>query len=184
MYLNAKDCALEWITYAVEKASRLKKRGVIIALQAHFWEYDNNGAVNKHLDSAIDGIGVYYNKTNLAAITQTITGTAISEPFEPLYTHLTNVAKAHPEVFIYTANADTHTWTDVRANSAVNNNPTIISNHNWQILQAEGDSRALTMYAKLSVNRRSFQPLQANQMWSKAAYDTLPVGHSFYKYSG
>lgn len=184
MYLNAKDCALEWITMAVEKADKLGKRTVVIGLQAHFWEYDIYGSVKKHLNSALDGIGEYYNRTNLGNMTLNLTGTAIQEPFEPLYTHLTKMAKAYPNIVIYTVNADSHVWTEVRANSDTNNNPAIVSNQNWMILQTEGDGRALTMYAQLKFRSTEFMSVQADQIWSKTAFDATPYGHSFYKYSG
>jgi len=135
------------------------------------------------LAGASDGIGEYYNATNLAAITGNLTGVPISEPFKPLYDHFTATAKAFPNLLIYSVNSDSHTWTDVRGNSgATNTGTTVVSNHNWMIHQIEGDSRALTMYTKFSVDPDAFEPVQVNQVWSKKAYDTIPVGNTYYKY--
>jgi len=183
MYLNAKDCAIEWISHAVNRANALGKKAVIIGMQAHFWVQDQYGSVVGPVTGALDGIGEYYNATNLAAKTLALTGVAIAEPFKPLYDHLTAVAKANPNLLIQTVNADSHIWTDIRANSAVNNNPGIISNQNWMIHQTEGDSRALTMYSKLTVDADAFNPVQVNQIWSKKAFDTIPVGHTYYRYA-
>jgi len=150
-------------------------------MQAHFWQTDIEGAVYSHLPS--DDIGEYYNKTNLAAMTGALGTTVVEEPFEPLYTRLSEVALAHPEIVIYTVNGDYHAWTEVRANGVVNNSPSSHdTNHNWMIFQGEGDSRTLTMYAKLSVKEDPFWPVQATQMWSMNAYETEPYGHTYVKY--
>jgi len=183
MYLNAKDCALEWISYAAKKATAMGKKAVFIGFQAHFWSIDAYGGVYGPMPGASDGIGEYYNATNLAAITLALTGTAISEAFKPLYDHVAATAKAFPNLLIYTVNSDSHTWTEVRANSGLNNAGTTINyNHNWMIHQIEGDSRGLTMYTKISVDASAFEPVQVNQVWSKKAFDTIPVGHTYYKY--
>lgn len=179
MYLNAKDCALEWITMAAQKANQLGKRAVIITLQAHFWEHDIYGAVKKHLDSALDGIGDYYNKTNLSKMTLDATGVNISEPYEPLYTHMKMTALNNSKIMFVTANADTHFWSNIRANSDVDNRPAIVSNHNWMIHQVDGSSRALTGYTKIVVNDNDFQPVQFRQEWSEAAFNASPIGHAY-----
>jgi len=183
MYLNAKDCALEWITYSAQRATALGKKAVLISFQAHFWNLDPYGSVTSYLPGGIDGIGDYYNATNLAAITLNLTGVAISDPFKPLYDHLTATAKAYPNLIFYTVNSDSHIWTDIRGNSAVNNRPDILTHHNWMIHQTEGDSRALTMYSKFIIDRNAFQPVQVNQVWSQKAYNTTPVGHTYYRYA-
>ena len=183
MYLNAKDCALEWITHGAQTATALGKKALLIGFQAHFWSIDAYGTVSSYMPGAADGIGEYYNATNLAAITKNLTGVAITEAYQPLYAHLTATALAYPNLLINTVNSDSHTWTDVRGNSgATNTGSTINSNHNWMIHQIEGDSRALTMYTKFSVDANAFEPVQVNQVWSKKAYDTIPVGHTYYKY--
>ena len=183
MYLNAKDCALEWITYAAQRATALGKKTVLIAMQAHFWNLDAYGNAYSYLPAGPDGIGDYYNATNLAAITKNLTGVAISEPFQPLYDVFTATAKAYPSLLFYTINSDSHIWTDIRGNSGTTNSGTTInSHHNWMIHQTEGDSRALTMYSKFVMDPTAFEPVQVNQIWSKKAYDTIPVGHTYYKY--
>jgi hypothetical protein len=183
MYLNAKDCALEWITYAAQRAIALNKTTVLIAMQAHFWNLDLYGNAYTHLLVGSE-IGEYYNATNLAAMTKNLTGVAISEPFQPLYTHLTQTAKAYPNLAFYTVNSDSHIWTDIRANSGLANSGTTINgHHNWMIHQTEGDSRALTMYSKFVIDESEFMPVQVKQIWSKKAYDTIPVGHTYYRYA-
>jgi hypothetical protein len=179
MFLNAKDCALEWITYATEKAKILKKRSVVIGLQAHFWEQDAFGSVNKHLDSTLDGIGEYYNKTNLLKMMLNVTGMNISEPYQHLYAHMTKIAKENPNIMFVTANADTHFWTNIRANSNIDNRLSAISNHNWMIHQVEGASRSLTQYTKIVFRPNDFQPVQFLQKWSQKAFNITPFGHAY-----
>jgi hypothetical protein len=185
MYLNAKDCALEWITYAAQKAVANGKRAVVIGMQAHFWEFDQYGSLTKHVNSAADGIGEYYNTTNLAALTSSLTGTAISEPYQPFYAHMTATAKAFPSLMFYTINSDSHVWVEARGNAYATNNGgvPITSHHNWMVHQIEGDSRALTMYTKISMDAAAFEPIQVDQVWSQRAYDISPIGHTFYKFS-
>ena len=184
MYLNAKDCALDWITQSALKASTKGLKAVYFTLQAHFWGYDGEGAVIGPYLGGVNGVGTYYNSTNLASITEKLTGKGISEPYQPLYDHLTRVALQYPKIMFYVVNADNHLWTQVRMNSVINNSGnTTLSHHNLMILQVEGDSRALTMYAKFSVDGSKFQPVNVDQMWSKSAYDQSPVGHNYYKYA-
>jgi hypothetical protein len=83
----------------------------------------------------------------------------------------------------YVAHADSHIWTNIRQNSyATNVGDNIVSHHNLMILQVEGDSRALTQYAKLTFDKDAFQPVTPHQIWSEMAYALPPYGHSFVKY--
>lgn len=180
MYLNAKDCALDWIETSAAKASAAGLRSVVFLFHAHYWATNRWGYVDSHLSS--DGIGEYYNKTNLARMTEELTGEAIEEPFQPLYDALTNVAARYPDIMFYVSQADSHVWTDIRQNSgATNIGDETLSHHNLMILQVEGDSRALTMYAKFTFDDE-FQPVTINQEWSHDAYELPPYGHNFYKY--
>lgn len=181
MYLNAKDCALDWIEQSAAKADAAGLRSVVFLFQAHYWTTDKYGSVVSHLPS--DGIGEYYNKTNLAALTEALTGEAIQEPFQPLYDKLSDIAFRYPDILFYAVHADSHVWTDIRQNSyATNIGDDIKSHQNLMILQVEGDSRGLTMYAKFSFDKEAFQPANAEQIWSKDAYELPPYGHSFFKY--
>eukprot|EP00557_Chaetoceros_sp_GSL56_P011602 CAMPEP_0176476668 /NCGR_PEP_ID=MMETSP0200_2-20121128/182_1 /TAXON_ID=947934 /ORGANISM="Chaetoceros sp., Strain GSL56" /LENGTH=422 /DNA_ID=CAMNT_0017872367 /DNA_START=682 /DNA_END=1950 /DNA_ORIENTATION=+ len=181
MYLNAKDCALEWIEQSAAKAHASGLRSVVFAFQAHYWNLDVYGNVVGHLPAA--GIGEYYKPENLAAMTEALTGEAISEPFQPLYDKLTEVAFNYPNIMFYVAHADSHIWTNIRQNSyATNVGDNIISHQNLMILQVEGDSRALTQYAKLTFEKDDFQPVTPHQIWSEVAYALPPYGHSFVKY--
>ncbi len=181
MYLNAKDCALDWIEQSASKASDDGLTSVIFLFQARYWAMDQYGSVNGHLPS--DGIGAYYSKENLASMTETLTGEAIEEPFQPLYDKLTEVAKNYPDIMFYAVHADSHVWVNIRQDSyATNIGENIVSHQNLMILQVEGDSRGLTMYAGLRFNKKDFQPVTPYQIWSEDAYELPPYGHSFYKY--
>jgi len=50
------------------------------------------------------------------------------------------------------------------------------------IHQVEGGSRALTMYTKITVDKKDFQPVTLKQQWSKAAYNEAPPGHTWIPY--
>jgi hypothetical protein len=183
MYLNAKDCALDWIRQSAAKASSKGLRAVFYTMQAAFWGRSQFGPVNGPLLGG-SSIGEYYNATNLANITKGLTGTAISEPFQPLYDELTKTAFAYPDIMFYVLHADSHFWDEIRMSSTVNNNGTNTFTHqNLMILQVEGDSRALSMYAQVSVNPTKFQPVDAEQVWSEAAYMEVPYGHNYYKFA-
>jgi hypothetical protein len=183
MYLNAKDCALDWISQSAAKASAKGLKAVFFTMQAAFWGRSIFGDVNGPLLGG-SFIGDYYNATNLASKTKELTGTAISEPFKPLYDQLTKTAFAYPNMMFYVVNADSHFWDEIRMSSSLNNNGTTTFTHqNLMILQAEGDSRGLSMYAQLTVDPSKFQPVDAEQIWSKAAFDQVPVGHNYYRFS-
>ena len=181
MYLNAKDCALDWIEQSAAKADADGLSSVVFLFHAHYWAFDQYGSVVSHLPS--DGIGEYYNKTNLAAMTEALTGEAIEEPFQPLYDAFAAVAKKYPNILFYATHADSHVWTDIRQDSYASNiGEDLVSNQNMMILQVEGDSRALTMYAKFEFDKDAFQPVTAHQIWSRDAYELPPYGHAFYKF--
>merc|ERR1712038_1861602 len=117
-------------------------------------------------------------------MTEELTGEAIEHPFQPLYDHLTATAFAHPDIMFYVVHADFHVWLEQRMNSYASNiGDNIITHQNLMVLQVEGDSRAVTMFAKLTVNPDDFNPVTAHQIWSQSAYDEAPYGHAFIKYS-
>jgi len=183
MYYNAKDCALAWITRTTKIAKKKGLRGIAFNFHARFWTAGTSARVDTFM-SAEGRIGEYYNSTNLGMMTKDITGEEITEPFQPLYEHLTQTAYENPDLMFYVVNADSHTWANVRMNGGVTNaNGEIVTYHNLMIGMVEGDSRAVTQYAKFTFDEDAFQPSNMAQIWSKEAYDYEPAGHTFYKYS-
>lgn len=181
MYLNAKDCALDWIEQSAAKADAAGLSSVVFLFHAHYWDVNQYGSVDKHFPA--HGIGEYYNSTNLAAMTEALTGEAIEQPFQPLYDAFSAIAMKYPNILFYAAHADSHVLTDIRQDSyATNIGEGIISHQKMMILQVEGDSRALTMYAKFEFDKNAFQTVTAHQIWSRDAYEMPPYGHAFYKF--
>jgi len=89
LYLNAKDCALEWIETSAAKASANGKRALFILFHAKF--HDEFG--NKHLGN--NGIGDFFNTFNLKAYTREFGGEEIAFPYQPLFDKLTEVARRY-----------------------------------------------------------------------------------------
>jgi hypothetical protein len=176
MFLNAKDCALEWITESARRAVAAQKPAIVFLFHAKF--YSNSGT------SVLptNGIGDYYSPSTLQAVTGQQTGTKISNPYEPLFQHLTATALEFPQLMFYVVHADGHAYSTSRLNGNmqnVNGRPTA-TNHNLMVHQVEGVSRALTMYSRLVVDDpSSFQPVTIQQRWSRQAYSTSPVGHTW-----
>jgi hypothetical protein len=174
MYLNANDCTLDWIDQSAAKASASGKRALFIMLHAKF--YADNGKI----PLGNNGIGEYYNTQNLESLTDGLSGTKISKPYEPLFTKLTETALAYPDLMIYVVHGDGHRFSMVRQNPTVNNRGAgrVASHHNLMLHMVEGGSRSLTMYSKFMVDIDSFQPVLLKQEWSRRAYDEFPIGHS------
>jgi hypothetical protein len=93
MYLNAKDCALDWIGQSAAKASANGKRALFYT--------DSGKAPLRNLD-----IGEYYITKNLEAVTETLVGTKISTPYQPLFDTLTKMVLAYPNLMIYVVHGD------------------------------------------------------------------------------
>jgi hypothetical protein len=177
MYLNANDCALEWIEQSAEKASASGKRALFFLFHASF--YTSGGFQPR----TSDGIGEFYSRDNLKNYTRELTGVEIERPFQPLFDKLTETALNYPDLMFYAVHSDAHRYSTVRMNPAMNNSgKKRFSNHNMMLHQVEGSSRALTMFSKFMVDSASFQPVTVKQEWSEAAFNQEPVGHSWKPY--
>jgi hypothetical protein len=180
MFLNAKDCALDWIEQSAEKASASGKRALFFLFHASF--YTSGGF--QPLTS--NGIGEFYSPDNLKDFTRELTGFEIDRPFQPLFDQLTETALNHPDLMFYAVHGDAHRYSTIRMNPGMNNRGNIgnkrSSNHNMMLHQVEGASRALTMFSKFTVDSNSFQPVTVKQEWSEAAFNQEPVGHSWKPY--
>ena len=176
MYLNAKDCALEWLDQSAERANQNGKRALFVLFHGVFY---NNGGSNVY-DS--NNIGSYYNPSNLEQYTQRYTGKKISKPYQPLFDKLTALGLQYPNLIIQVVHSDGHKLTENRLNPGANNQGLgpgkLFSNHNVMLRQVEGDARGLTMYARFTTHPTDFQPVTHQQKWSRAAYDIAPLGHS------
>jgi hypothetical protein len=180
MFLNAKDCAVDWIEQSAEKASSSGKRAVFFFFHATF--YTSGGFQPR----SNNGIGEFYGTENLKDYTSKLTGIEIESPFQPLFDKLTETALNYPDLMFYAVHSDGHRYSTVRMNPGMNNNGNpgrpVVSHHNLMLHQVEGASRALTMFSRFSVDSDSFQPVTVKQEWSKAAYNAEPVGHSWKPY--
>jgi len=180
MYLNAMDCALEWIDQSASKASDSGKRALFILFHGIF--YGSFGTA--HLGS--NGIGEFYNNENLQRYTQIFTGEKISYVYQPLFDKLTEVALKHKNLMFYVVHSDAHRIQTIRLNPGKHNTgltgPRLKSHHNLMAHMVEGASRSLTMYSRFTVDPESFQPVTHKQEWCKQAYDIEPRGHSWIPY--
>jgi hypothetical protein len=180
MFLNAKDCALDWIEQSAEKASASGKRALFLLFHASF--YTSGGTQPRTSDS----IGEFYSPDKLKNYTRELTGYEIDRPFQPLFDKLTETSLNYPDIMFYTIHSDAHRYSTVRMNPGMNNRGDTgnkrKSNHNMMLHQVEGASRALTMFSKFTVDSNSFQPVTVKQEWSEAAFHQEPVGHSWEPY--
>jgi hypothetical protein len=164
LYINAKNCTLDWIDQSADRASRSGKRALFFLLQAAF--YTDFGAKPVSGGSVIGGY----------------------KPYDPLFAKLTKTAFQYPKIMFYVVQADGHRFSDIRMNPGLHNQglgtAAYYSHHNLMLHMVEGASRALTMYTKFTVDDASFQPVTLKQEWSEAAYNQVPRGHSWipYKY--
>ena len=154
MYLNAKDCALEWIDYAVDQAKSHGKSAVFFMLHASFYAGNGRRWVGNY------GIGDYY-KDRLFNITKAQTPkAAVRVPYRPLFEKLTQVALANKDLMFYVVHSDAHYFQTLRMNPHKHNGRNRVhSNHNLMIHMVEGSSRALTMYSRFTVDKEKFQPV-------------------------
>ena len=179
MYLNANDCALDWIERSTKKASKHGLRAVFFMLHASF--YGENG--KKELDSRT--IGQYYREEQLRKYIEDLNiEEKISRPYEPLFDKLSEIAWQYPDLMFYVVHSDAHRFSTLRMNPGMHNRgfSRYYSHHNLMIHQVEGASRAMTMYTKFTIDDESFQPVTLKQEWSQAAYDEVPLGHSWIPY--
>jgi hypothetical protein len=64
-------------------------------------------------------IGEYYNTQNLESLTEGLSGTKVSEPYEPVFAKLTETAFTYPDLMIYVVRGDGHHFSMVRQNPTV-----------------------------------------------------------------
>lgn len=177
LYLNANDCALDWIDHTVKKAVVNGKRALFLVLHAAFYSSFGRRPLGNN------GIGDYYDTESLRNITREYYGAATKLPYKPVFDKLTAVAKRNPDLMIYVVHSDAHRFQTIRMNPTVHNRgPTrYFSNHNVMLHQVEGASRSLTTYTKFTVDD-DFQPVTLKEVWSEAAYNAEPFGHSWIPY--
>lgn len=184
MYMNAKDCALEWIDRSAERASTNGNRALFLLFHGLF--HKDNG--RSYLGNNV--IGEFFKTENLERYMRTLTGEEISNPYQPLFDKITEVALRYPNLMFHIVHADGHRYQTIRMNPTEQNTgltlnpPRLQSHHNVMIQQVEGDSRALTMYSRFTVDPESFQPVTHKQEWSIKAYNVKPLGHSWIPYKG
>ncbi|KAL7569874.1 hypothetical protein ACA910_008541 [Epithemia clementina (nom. ined.)] len=177
MYVNAKDCALDWIDYAAAEANRTGKVALFFMLHAVFYKDSGKSALGT------GGVGEYYNSNNLENYTSQWND-PVNSPYEPLYNKFKEVAFTYKDINFQIVHSDGHQWESTRFNPAANNDGKhITSHHNMKIHQTEGASRALTMYTRFTVDPAKFQPIAAKEEWSLEAYKREPYGHSWIPYS-
>ena len=154
LYLNAKDCALEWIEESAKKAQSTGKSALFFMLHASFYGANGRRPIGN------SGIGEYY-KDRLWNFTKRHTPKSpVRKPYVPLFRKLTEVALTYPELSFHVVHSDAHEFRTVRMNPHLHNSPrTIHSNHNLMIHMVEGNSRALTMYSRFTVDPTKFQPI-------------------------
>lgn len=174
MFLNANECALEWIEQSADRAEASGKRALFFVFHATFYEASGSRAKPQ-------AAGDYYNPSNL----KSKTGDKYDSAYKSLFDKLTEVAKNHYRLMIYCIHSDGHRTQTIRMNPTLNNGgeDSMYSYHNLMLHQTEGASRALTMWSRFTVNPNKFQPISFTEEWSSRAYFREPVGHSWTPYS-
>jgi hypothetical protein len=178
MYLNAMECAEDWIDQSVTKAVTSHKRALFFTMHAKF--YANIGS-----ETVGHPLGTYYNASNFLHHMQDVANrTNVALVYQPLFDKLKQVAKDHADLIIYVVHADGHRFQTLRLNSHLQNDPTAFySNQNLVAHMVEGLSRALTMWTRFTVDPNSFQPVSVKEEWSREAYyDREPIGHAWIPY--
>ena len=176
LYVNAKDCAVEWIAETAERAHSAGKRALFFLFHATF--YHKNG-----LHAIPSGaIGEYYNRTNLQQMTAAI-GNEVERPYYPLFDALRDTALRYPDLMFQIVHSDAHKYLSTRLLPQLNNGPfRNRTHHNMMIHQVEGASRAVTMFSRFTVDASKLQPVTVHQEWSEAAMRTAPYGHTYVAY--
>jgi hypothetical protein len=176
LYLNAKDCATDWIAQSAKKASDSGLRAVFFLLHASFYSLSGTRPYNNA------DVGDFYGGTNLEELT------GIRDPYQPLFDQLKRVALEHPSLMFYVVHSDGHRSINLRlfpdqTNSlSSDGRVTLRSHQNMFAHQIEGASRGLTMYSKFTVDGHRFQPVTLKEEWSEAAFETYPEGHVYDPY--
>ena len=178
LYVNAKDCALDWIGESAERASASGLRAIFFAFHATFYDIGNG-----KYPVSNRGIGEYYGGDSLRD------RIGIEDPYEPLFDRLRHVAFDHPDLMFYIIHSDGHRSVNMRlfpdrTNYVSNEGSThhTKSHQNIMVHQIEGSSRGLTMYSKFTVDSNAFQPVTLKEQWSESAYMTEPKGHTYDPY--
>lgn len=176
MYMNARDCALDWLDTTAQLASAAGKRTLFLLFHAAFYGSQGSTALSN------DGIGPFYSTSNMLNFTALYAGRSYSQPYQPLFAKLTELGLKYPALQFVVVHADGHKVSMNRLNPTLTNQGLeagkLFSNHNVMVHMVEGDSKGLTMYSKFTVDSTQFYPVTHQQRWSKAAYDTPPLGHS------
>lgn len=177
MYLNARDCALDWLDVSAARAAAAGKRVLFVLFHGMFYTSDGSAALRN------SGIGPYYDTENLERLTERYTGNKYSQPYQPLFAKLTRLGLQYPRMQFVVVHSDGHKISMNRLNPTLVNtgldpNGRLYSNHNVMVHMVEGDSKGLTMYSKFTVDPSQFYPVTHQQRWSRAAYNTPPLGHS------
>ncbi|KAL7570858.1 hypothetical protein ACA910_018923 [Epithemia clementina (nom. ined.)] len=182
MYVNAKDCALDWIDQSAAAANRTGKVALFFLLHASFYAGYGQGP----LLSSLAEIGHYYQPDHLERFTLPFNDPPVRQPYAPLYKKFERVALQYPHLQFQIVHSDAHRWSSTRFNPTVNNLPEtdpVRSHFNLRIHQTEGASRALTMYTRFTVDPSKFQPITAKEEWSEEAYHLHPFGHAWVPYT-
>ncbi|KAL7569875.1 hypothetical protein ACA910_008542 [Epithemia clementina (nom. ined.)] len=176
LYVNAKDCALDWIDQVSERAFLSGKRAVFFMFHGKFY----SGYAQEARGTG--SIGQYYKKDNLERYTSKWND-PVRKPYAPLFDKFWEVSQTYKNMSFQIVHSDTHRWFSTRFNPGVNNDATQIrSHHNMMVHQTEGSSRALTMYTRFMVDPNKFQPITAKEEWSREAFNQEPKGHRWQPY--
>jgi len=109
LFLNVKDCALDWIGQSAAKASASDKKAVFFLFHASFYS-------SGEFKAAGDAAGEFYNRKNLKNYTKLLTDEEIERPFQPLFDKLTETAFSYPDLMFYVVHSDAHRFSTVRMN--------------------------------------------------------------------
>ena len=101
LYVNAKDCALEWIEEAARRAPEAGKSALFFMFHATF--YQKNGVML----ITSGAIGNYYNANNLTRMTRQI-GNEVKSPNAPLFEALSKVAFEYKDLLFEVVHSDAH----------------------------------------------------------------------------
>ncbi|GKY90930.1 hypothetical protein MPSEU_000065800 [Mayamaea pseudoterrestris] len=178
MYLNAMECAMDWIEVSALKASDSGKRAIFFTFQGIF--YSNYG-----MDPISQPSGGFYSETKFKQYMKTIAGrTDIDSAYDPLFDKLTEVALKYPNLQFTVVHADGHRYQTLRMNSDLNNRggSRTVSNQNLRVHMVEGGAKALTMWTRFTVDPTAFQPMTLKEEWSESAFNVAPYGHSWIPY--
>jgi hypothetical protein len=132
LYINAKDCAVEWIGESARRASEAGKSALFFLLHATF--YTKNGL----FPMSSDAIGDYYTARNLTRMTEAL-GDPVARPYYPFFDALRETALAYPNLMFQVVHSDSHRFLSTRMLPSINNHKKHIrSHHNVMIHQIEG----------------------------------------------